>query len=172
MNEKVTNKNQPCPICGEVKFNYQMYSEFYCNNPTHSPIRRKKPYPDTETNAARLERLKDINDIKYIVALNNPTDDGCHPNAINFEREVDWLIEQAERNQMLENSMKKAIEMQEYYLITNGDLQDENKQFREVLKFYADNANYQVNVEDQWGPEINIMMDGGNRACLALEGNT
>lgn len=42
----MTNKNQPCPICGEVKFNYQMYGEYYCNNPAHSPRRTKKVYPE------------------------------------------------------------------------------------------------------------------------------
>lgn len=88
----------------------------------------------TETNAERLERLKNINDMKYAVALENPTDDGCHPEAINIERDIDWLIEQAERNLTLEKSMKKAIKMQEYYLITNGDLQEENKRLREALE--------------------------------------
>lgn len=57
----------------------------------------------TQTNAERLERLKDINDTKYITALDNPTDDGCHPKSINVEHEIDWLIEQAERAQKLKN---------------------------------------------------------------------
>lgn len=48
MTGKVTNKNQPCHVCGEVNFNYQMYSEFYCNNPAHSPRRVKKIYPGAD----------------------------------------------------------------------------------------------------------------------------
>lgn len=52
-----------------------------------------------------------------------------------------WLIEQAERVQEL----------------------------REVLAFYADSNNYQVNVVDQWGPEIKVMMDGGAKAAKLLE---
>ena len=45
----------------------------------------------------------------------------------------------------------------------------ENKQLREVLDFYADSKNYEVNVVDEWGPEIKVMMDGGAKAAKLLE---
>lgn len=72
----------------------------------------------TKTNAELLSVIKDL-----------------HRRRIRLSTEsVSYLIEQAERNQTLENSMKKAIEMQEYYLITNGDLSDENAKLREALE--------------------------------------
>lgn len=45
---KLNNKNGRCPICGETKYNYRQYGEYYCNNPLHSPIRRKKIETDTK----------------------------------------------------------------------------------------------------------------------------
>lgn len=60
-----------------------------------------------ETNSERLERIKNINDLKYAVALNNPTDDGCHPDAVNIERDIDWLIESLEVHEEARNP--KAI---------------------------------------------------------------
>lgn len=71
---------------------------------------------------------------------------------------IDWLIEQAERVQDLEK-MNTYLRKQ----------RDENKKLREALEFYANSENYQVNVIDQWGPEINIMKDGGNKAHQTLE---
>lgn len=86
----------------------------------------------TETNAERLERLKDINDTKYIVALNNPTDDGCSPDAINFEREVDWLIEQAEQVQEIKNKEYRMELIDEHI----ERLEKENKHLREEVQSY------------------------------------
>lgn len=55
---------------------------------------------------------------------------------------------------------------------TYDALLKENARLREALGYYADNKNYQVNAVDQWGPEINIMMDSGSRASRALRGDT
>lgn len=49
-----------------------------------------------------------------------------------------------------------------------AQMQWEIDRLRETLAFYADNKNYEVNVVDQWGPEINIMMDGGEKADKLL----
>lgn len=59
----------------------------------------------TETNAERLDRIKNINDLKHVVALGNPTDDGCHPDAVDIERDIDWLIEQAERSEIYQKAL-------------------------------------------------------------------
>lgn len=59
---------------------------------------------------------------------------------------MDMIKEQDERNKTLENSIKKAIEMQEYYLVTNGDLQDENKHLREALEHIELNSDDKVAV--------------------------
>lgn len=42
-------------------------------------------------------------------------------------------------------------------------------QLHEVLEFYADSKNYEVNVIDQWEPKVQIMTDGGDKARQALE---
>lgn len=105
----------------------------------------------TKTNAERLERIKET-----IEKARNYLDENKNDGDVDFSlhdelalslfdnEEVDWLIQLAERNQTLESSMGKAIEMQEYYLITNGDLQDENKRFRDVLKDINENSSCTV----------------------------
>lgn len=167
MTEKVTNKNQPCSICGEVKFNYRQYGEYYCNNPAHSPIRKKKPYPVTETNKERLERLKDINDIKHVVALNHPSNDGNNTWTIDLERDVDWLIEQA--------GLVPTLREQESILNYEGkQLVDENKRLREALEFYASEYAWKESVHetvegDRYPDAPPIIHDGGEKARQALE---
>lgn len=108
----------------------------------------------TETNAERLIRLKNINDLKYAVALANPTDDGCHPDAVNIERDIDWLIEQAERAH---------------------ELEEKNNRLREALEFYADKENYEMEAIIPLNPNAKTLKlsmvdwDCGDKAREALE---
>ncbi len=87
------------------------------------------------------------------------------PNASN----VKWLIEQAEQKERFEKLHENYVTRYTNVVSENNEMNEENTRLREALKFYANSENYQVNVIDQWGPEINIMKDGGNKASQVLE---
>lgn len=119
----------------------------------------------TETNAERLERLKNHSVFEHLRGKF----------LVPHETYL-WLIEQAEYVKDLEVELKSERERNQSLseesrgnFQASLDYRRENERSREALEFYANNENYQVNVENQWGPEINVMMDGGNKACLALE---
>ncbi|QNK86261.1 hypothetical protein H7992_13370 [Sporosarcina sp. resist] len=82
-------------------------------------------------------------------------------NVADASEDFKWLIE---RMQELENRTQYKIlpEIDKGY--------EQNMQLREAIAFYADSKNYEVNVVDQWGPEIKVMMDGGAKAAELLEG--
>jgi len=82
-------------------------------------------------------------------------------NVADASEDFKWLIE---RVQELENRIQNKILPE----IEKGN--EQNMQLREVLTFYSDSKNYEVNVVDQWGPEIKVMMDGGAKAAELLEG--
>lgn len=135
----------------------------------------------SETNAELLER------IKVLAGTSEHFDD------------LQSLIEQVERAQKLESELVRLKEKERIYQIGDthyrekvkplkylfplentpgigqivGKIQEqleENKRLRDALDFYADSENYEVNVVDQWGPEIKVMMDGGAKAAELLEG--
>lgn len=75
----------------------------------YEPIVEKKgDVGMTETNAERLERLKNVNDMRHIVSLRHPSDSGGNSNTVDLERDIDWLIEQAERAQELECALESV----------------------------------------------------------------
>lgn len=114
----------------------------------------------TETNAERLDRIKNINDLKHVVALGNPTDDGCHPEAINIEREIDWLIEQAERAQELEKTNKKNYWIASDFKYENLKLEQENKRLHEALEELRNRA---MNVSPEREDDGSIIEDSESR---------
>lgn len=69
----------------------------------------------------------------------------------------------------LEISLRKAIEMQEHYLVTNGDLQDENKRLREALAFYAKGDNWWT-YDIPGGYASAASVDKGRKAREAMKG--
>ena len=102
------------------------------------------------TNAERLERLKQHKSATdYLIS------------GTAIKGDWIWLIEQAERVRELEKPQLTKFIMSKQ--------QKEIKRLREALEFYADNKNYEVNVVDQWGPEIKVMMDAGAKAAELLE---
>lgn len=105
----------------------------------------------SETNAARLHVIKDT-----------------HGRRIRLSTEaIDYLVKQAERAQNMKKEFANDIDFKRKEV---HGLQVENKRLREALAFYADSKNYEINVVDQWGPEIKVMMDGGAKAAELLEG--
>lgn len=80
------------------------------------------------------------------------------------------LIEQAERAQELGARNQTLSKESRGNFQATLDYRRENMRLREALEFYGDNKNYEINVVDQWGPEIKVMMDGGAKAAELLEG--
>ncbi|QNK86453.1 hypothetical protein H7992_14415 [Sporosarcina sp. resist] len=103
----------------------------------------------SEMNAARLHVIKDT-----------------HRRHIRLSTEaIDYLVKQAEWVPELEKEVN-GLHWRNEWLKS----QEENERLQEALEFYADSKNYEVNVVDQWGPEIEVMMDGGAKAAELLGG--
>lgn len=130
-----------------------------------------------KTDAERIAEVKELN--ARFLELENAQEFQKADETLFIlrERHMKWLIEQHERAnelaKLLEGNDGMSVkEIRAQFTDLHQDFlkeQNKNKRLHEALKFYANNENYQVNVEDEWGPEINVMMDGGNKACLALE---
>ena len=78
----------------------------------------------------------------------------------------DWLIEQAERVEELEKveyALQETYRQEREY---NKKLEQQNKRYRETLKFYADEESWSI--YDNHGRTA-IGMDGGQKARKALE---
>ena len=118
------------------------------------------------------ERLKDIKNARYFFHDVQDSD---------LLKDWNWLMEQVERVEELEiqlsintNNMKQLQKerdewkdtAQSYYM-TNQELREQNKRYREALEFYADEDNYCVSFEDDFEP---ILQDNGKIAKQALEG--
>jgi len=100
-----------------------------------------------EMNAVQIDATKDM-----------------HRRGVRLSTEsIDYLIEQAERAQGLENRIQNKIlpEIEKGY--------EQNMRFREALEFYANAETYETNVVKQWDPVIPIYRDSGKIARLALE---
>jgi len=72
--------------------------------------------------------------------------------------DVDWLIQQAERVQKIE----QILEDMDRQLYSE---QQQNKRYKQALEFYADEENYCVRFEDDYEP---ILQDNGKTARQAL----
>ena|SRR5690625_2484546 len=111
------------------------------------------------------ERLEEIK--QYLVLLHNASDvDEETKDYIFKDLKVEWLIEQAERVQELEDIIYKD----ERQAVLES-MCEQNKRYREALEFYADEENYK--------PFDGIFLssyqnkvdeDGGKKARQALEG--
>ena len=84
------------------------------------------------------ERLKDVKNARYFFHDVQDSD---------LLKDWNWLIEQAEKVQ---------------------ELQEENKRYHETLKYYADEKHYEPYCIDGYG--CDVTEDGGEIARKALEG--
>lgn len=124
------------------------------------------------------ERLKDIKNARYFFHDVQDRD---------LLKYWNWLIEQAERVEELEiqlsintNNMKQLQkEKDEWkdtvksYYMTNQELREQNKRYREALEFYADEETYETkfatDTDEIFDPFTLIELDEGKKARQALE---
>lgn len=112
------------------------------------------------TDKERLEEIKN-NDISYLLY------------GTKLKDYWEWLIEQAERVRELEEERSEWKDTAQSYYMTNQELREQNKRYREALEFYANEENYK--------PFDGIFLssyqnkvdeDGGEVARKALEGES
>src|SRR5690625_1554890 len=94
----------------------------------------------------------------------------------HLDDDVEWLIEQAERVEELEEERDEWKDTAQSYYMTNQELREQNKRYREALKFYADRENYFFDEKEYkvglGVPESEITIDYGNKARKVLEGES
>ncbi|MBE1554157.1 hypothetical protein [Sporosarcina limicola] len=112
----------------------------------------------SETNEGRLEEVK--RSAKWLYCFMGPVD------VQSISEDMNWQIEQVEKAQQ---DVEKHLNSYREWFEEQTNFSNENEWLRESLAFYADSKNYQVNVVDQWEPEIKVMMDGGAKAAKLLE---
>lgn len=95
------------------------------------------------------EQLNTIKKTRYTFLETSKTD---------LQGDFEWLIEQAERVEVLE----KRISDDEHFVY---EIMDQNHRYREALEFYAKQDNYEE--VDQYMSNINV--DSGIRSQKALE---
>jgi hypothetical protein len=77
----------------------------------------------------------------------------------------DWLIQQAERVEALEEENDELAERVHKLALDWSELVDERNRYKQALEFYADEDNYCVSFEDDYEP---ILQDNGDTARQAL----
>ena len=115
----------------------------------------------TETNAERLEKIKDNCERLARYEKHYGSDD---VNITPIVEDLQWLIEQAERVQELEKNIKINCDALKFACDDLTKSQYENVKLREALKFYADEQMY------YGSPKWKIFSDSGDIARQALEG--
>lgn len=85
--------------------------------------------------------------------------------------DVSWLIKQAERVEELEEERDEWKDTAQFYYMTNQELREQNKRYKQALEFYAERDNYQWEVSYRPQQEIDCMVidDSGHTARKALE---
>lgn len=119
------------------------------------------------------ERLEDIKErfVKYEYDYN-----------LNGE-DIEWLIEQAERVEELEEEVEKQKNRKYIKMRQRDDFMKKAQRYREALEFYADQTIYKEELineasydadgvcisNDEYAPPV-VYLDGGEKARKALEG--
>lgn len=70
-------------------------------------------------------------------------------------QDINRLIEQAERVRELEKERSEWKDTAQSYYMTNQELREQNKRYRETLEFYANRDNYKL---EHFDPNINDYM--------------
>lgn len=128
-----------------------------------------------ETSAEQLKRIKRLveYDIERAFYHDLDLEKGLSLLEILYEHlDIEWLIEQAERVQEMEEKNKElngSLEIYTSSLSLKSTLLDdseyENKRYREALAFYANKENYSKGYHDLLGEvESEIEMDEGSLA--------
>src|SRR5690606_34150738 len=80
---------------------------------------------------------------------------------------MDIIVKQSERVQEVEEERDEWKDTAQSYYMTNQELREQNKRYREALEFYANKINYLTFIENG---KSNIEHDQGEKARKALEG--
>lgn len=137
------------------------------------------------------EKLEEIKD--KVSLLKNSSELQPHEFLVDILH-LDWLIQQAEEKIQLEERVEELekenkwldggwdveIKMRENTVIEYDKLQSENQRYKQALRFYADEKNYEVTgektyighgdfTEETW---IEIDKDRGFKARQAIKGDT
>ncbi|HSH26061.1 MAG TPA: hypothetical protein VLA13_11095, partial [Massilibacterium sp.] len=81
------------------------------------------------------------------------------------------FYELAERVRELEKERSEWKDTAQSYYMTNQELREQNKRYREALEFYAEQDNYEweINLRPQQEIDCMVIDDGGHTARKALE---
>lgn len=114
----------------------------------------------TETNAERLERIKNL-----------PTYTPFTITSVDINKiDIDWLIQQSERAQELEISSERCVKVAMNRQTHINQIESENAHLRKALEFYADEEKYEYELTYDMA-EIDgaeILKDSGRIARAAL----
>jgi len=85
--------------------------------------------------------------------------------------DMEWLIEQADKTQKLEDSKAFYKHLSDSYVSYGNDKLDQVLRYREALKFYADENNHDSPIFDEHGQFDGSLVDkdNGEKARQALE---
>lgn len=124
-------------------------------------------HKQTETNAERLGDIKEY----FRWGIKN----GLADRALN-DRDILWLIQQAERVQELEQEIDEQIGNESILNKTIGGLRSENARLREALEFYAKEKNWHegwIQTIEGYVPDVPFAIaDEGLIARQALKGES
>jgi len=110
----------------------------------------------------RLQKAKEvIENYNGEYHLHNPTFTNEDLNTL------EWLIEQAERVQELEDNL---INNQRTFAKIDLGRKEENKRYLEALKFYANEESYEEFERKTCGWASDVEIDRGEKARQAIEG--
>src|SRR5690606_30083187 len=100
--------------------------------------------------------------IKFLRNSEKTVVPGMQPSELISRKDVDWLIQQAERVEELEKINKKLIE-------STTVVANENHRYKLALEFYANKKNYDIKHLSEDEHEIPVFKDYGEKARNALE---
>lgn len=117
------------------------------------------------------ERLDAIKGRAMFNQLAKRTGEITHSLVTLDEEDYDWLIEQAERVQELEETVEDYKTVNKELHQRGRKVRKQNKRYREALEFYADRDNYKL---EHFDPNINDYMstvdyDEGQKARQTIE---
>lgn len=127
-----------------------------------------------------------MNDKERLEEIKNSYLEGLHrlfgASWVSMPKEnFDWLIQQAERVQELEKEKDEWKDTAQSYYMTNQELREQNKRYKQALEFYADEETYeplevQIGAVTKEGYKISkckyepiINTDKGKKARQALK---
>lgn len=111
------------------------------------------------TDKERLENIKEQYQWAVENRLANRVDDS----------DIEWLIQQAKRVEESEKERDEWKDTSQFYYMTNQELREQNKRYKQALEFYADKENYFLKQRMTSSFYTPIELDKGEKARQALD---